>query len=261
MHSIKYGVVILLVTLVIVPSALAQSEELEDPGITPDSPFYFLDKWGEGIGLFFTFGREAKAAKQVRLAEERLAEASEMADKEEDELAEEAIDKYGELISGAASNLAAAARNGEDIEAALTDLVTKATSIHQTVLAEVYTKVPEQAKPAIERAMTQSAQGQEAALNALSGEQQQTVREQAAQQREAVEERLNQLRQQGAPIPTIPFGNESGSTPGAPAGVPGRGNTPSGLRTSPESSPANTGTSQNSVRQDQVSRPATPGRP
>ena len=44
-------------------TAYAQDEEvpLPSPGITPDSPFYFLDLWGERVGLFLAFGSEAKA--------------------------------------------------------------------------------------------------------------------------------------------------------------------------------------------------------
>ena len=58
-------------------TAYAQDEELPDPGLTPDSPFYFLDNWGKNIGMFFTFGDEAKAKKALKYAEERLAESEE----------------------------------------------------------------------------------------------------------------------------------------------------------------------------------------
>jgi len=46
-------------------------------------------------------------------------------------------------------------------------LVAKATSIHLEVLSEVYEKVPEQAKLAIERAMSISVRGHERAVEAL----------------------------------------------------------------------------------------------
>lgn len=228
MIFIKYIVVMTLAVFLFVPTVSAQSGALPSPGITPDSPFYFLDRWGEGIGRFFAFGREAKAAKQAEHAEERLAEARVMVDEGEDELAEEAAREYGVLISGAASNLAVAAQSGENVDAALAGLVTRATSVHQTVLAEVYTKVPEQAKPAIERAMTQSVQGQEAALNALSGTQREAVEERAEQQRQQVEERLDTLRQQGVPVSDIPTGGENGTTPGRPTTGSGAGSVPTG---------------------------------
>jgi len=219
MTFIKYFVAVALVAL-LASTASAQSSSLPRSGITPDSPFYFLDTWGEGFGRFFAFGREAKAAKQAEHAEERLAEAQVMADEGKDEETQEAVDAYGSLISDAAANLAAAAQSGEDTSAALTDLVLRATSIHLMVLAEVYEKVPEQAKPSIERAMTQSAQGQQTALNALSGEQKEEVTEQVQQQRQEVEQRLDILRQQGAVIRGVPFGSDeadSAPTGGAPA--------------------------------------------
>ncbi len=217
-----------LLTFALTISVQAQTTSLPSSGITPDSPFYFLDKWGEGLSRFFAFGKEAKAAKQTEQAEERLAEAKQMADEGKDEEAREAADAYGALISEAASNLAAAAQAGEDTSVALTDLVTKATSIHQTVLADVYEKVPEQAKPAIERAMTRSVQGQEAALNALNGTQREVVEEQVKQQRQQVEEQLDTLRQQGVPIPGTPMDGIDGITPGRPTTVPGAGSVPTG---------------------------------
>lgn len=244
MTYVTHSMVFLLVSALVIPSAFAQSDELAEPGITPDSPFYFLDTWGEGIGRFFAFGAEAKAAKQAQHAEERLAEAQVMADEGKSEEAEEAVDRYGQLINGAAANLAAAAQAGGDVDAALADLVTKATSIHLVVLAEVYEKVPEQAKPAIERAMTQSVQGQEAALNALSGTQQEEVLERTQEQRQQVEERLDILRQQGVPIPSIQVGNEAGTTPGRPTSIPGAGTGPTGAGQQNSGPPAGVGAPQ-----------------
>jgi|GEM_PF-4565476 len=44
-------------------------------GLTPASPFYFLDRFGESIQYFFTFKAEAKARLQAKFAAERVAEA------------------------------------------------------------------------------------------------------------------------------------------------------------------------------------------
>ena len=70
----------MVISLLFSGTAYAQEEELPNPGITPDSPFYFLDNWGKNIGLFFAFGPEAKARKALEYAEERLAEAQAMAE-------------------------------------------------------------------------------------------------------------------------------------------------------------------------------------
>jgi len=56
--------------------AYAQEEEISLPnaGITPESPFYFLDRIGEAIQEFLTFNPGAKARLQVAFAAERIAE-------------------------------------------------------------------------------------------------------------------------------------------------------------------------------------------
>ncbi|MBA7493660.1 hypothetical protein ES702_04221 [subsurface metagenome] len=76
---------------------LAQGVELSDPGLTPDSPFYFLDTLGEKIGMFFTFGAEKKAEKAMQYAEEKLAEAMAMAEKNQTEALEKANKNYQEF--------------------------------------------------------------------------------------------------------------------------------------------------------------------
>ncbi len=55
--------------------AFAQTRaDLPSAGITPASPFAFLDRWGEKVQEFFSFGSEAKAKLQIKFAGERLAE-------------------------------------------------------------------------------------------------------------------------------------------------------------------------------------------
>jgi len=87
---------LLITSLFISGIAYAQDEGLPDPGLTPDSPFYFLDKWGKNIGMFFTFGNEAKARKALQYAEERLAEARAMAANNRVREMEQAANQTGE---------------------------------------------------------------------------------------------------------------------------------------------------------------------
>ncbi|MHB9019437.1 MAG: DUF5667 domain-containing protein [Minisyncoccota bacterium] len=47
---------------------------LPDPGLTPDSPFYFLNRVGEALQEFFTFNPEARARLELQFAEERISE-------------------------------------------------------------------------------------------------------------------------------------------------------------------------------------------
>jgi hypothetical protein len=67
---------LIITSLLFGGTAYAQDEELElpDPGITPDSPFYALDMFFEGVQEFFTFDPQAKARLHVAFAAERIAE-------------------------------------------------------------------------------------------------------------------------------------------------------------------------------------------
>lgn len=56
-------------------AVFAQNQTVStDAGITPESPFYFLDKFGEAMRSFFTFNPEGKAHLQITFAAERVAE-------------------------------------------------------------------------------------------------------------------------------------------------------------------------------------------
>lgn len=50
------------------------AEGLPKAGLTPESNFYFLDKFGEALREFFTFNPEGKARLQITFAAERVAE-------------------------------------------------------------------------------------------------------------------------------------------------------------------------------------------
>src|SRR3989338_1918963 len=67
-------ILIVFALLFFVPGLIHAQTELPGPGITPESNFYFLDKFGEALREFFTFNSEAKARLQVTFAGERIAE-------------------------------------------------------------------------------------------------------------------------------------------------------------------------------------------
>ncbi len=176
--------IILLTTLLFLilsfgAEVLAQGIELPDPGLTPDSPFYFLDTLGERIGMFFTFRVEKKAEKALKYAEEKLAEVMAMAEKNQIKALEKANKKYQEFLGLANIKTQDAQNKGKDIEE-LAILITEKTLKHQEILAEVFEKVPEEAKPAIKKAMEVSRKGSEEAVQAVTGakkeELQQTIK-------------------------------------------------------------------------------------
>lgn len=148
----------------------AQEDQLPDPGITPDSPFYFLDNWGKSFGLFFAFGPEAKAEKALEYAGERLAEAQAMAAENRAQALERATKGYEQFLS-VASEKAVEATQQRGIDD-VSELVAEATGKHLTILYELKDRLKErasdQAIEAIERARESSMTGQENALRALS---------------------------------------------------------------------------------------------
>jgi len=148
---------------------LAQDSELPDPGLAPDSPFYFLERILEGIGTFFTFGDLKKAERYAALAAERVAEAQAVVEKGKPEAAQIALKRYEDQLNRALARAERARIKGESIEE-VTETVAEATGKHLIVLEGVLEKVPEQAKPAIEKAKEVSMTGQKNALRALAKE-------------------------------------------------------------------------------------------
>ena len=53
---------------------IVNAQETENPGITPDSPFWRIDKAFEQLALFLTASPEAKSIIGLEIASERLAE-------------------------------------------------------------------------------------------------------------------------------------------------------------------------------------------
>ncbi|MCD6500620.1 hypothetical protein J7K42_01215 [bacterium] len=169
MRKILLLITLSLLFLFLELGALAQETELPDPGLTPDSPFYFLERISEGIGNFFTFGDLKKAERYAKLAAERVAEAKAVVDKGRPEVAKVALERYEDQLAKALTRAERAKAKGKDIER-VTEIVAEATSKHLTVLEGVLEKVPEVAKKAITRALEKSKNGHITALKVLAGE-------------------------------------------------------------------------------------------
>jgi hypothetical protein len=162
-------------------AVFAQDDDLPDPGITPDSPFYFLDKLGKNIGMFFTFGAEAKAKKALRYAEERLSEARAMAEKNKIREMTRAANDYEGFMAMVNERLEAAVQNGMSANVS-ERLSALAFRIH-TRLCELKDRLPpassdnispadrensKKARETIERAKTVTIDGQVKALRLLA---------------------------------------------------------------------------------------------
>jgi hypothetical protein len=143
--------------------------ELPSSGLTPDSPFYFLERFFEGVGTFFTFGDIAKAKRYAKLAAERIAEAKAVVDKGKPEAAEIALIRYQNQLGKSLAKAEQARTKGKSISE-ITEIVAQATSQHLAVLEAVSEKVPEQARIAILQARESSITGQVKALENLAKE-------------------------------------------------------------------------------------------
>ena len=94
--------------------------------MAPDSPFYFMERWGEQISLAFTFNAESKVQKALRYAEERLAEAEAMAEQNKVQAMERAANEYQNCLEIATRNMQRAMAKGVETS----DQVTAMTSKH-----------------------------------------------------------------------------------------------------------------------------------
>ncbi|MEF8846892.1 MAG: DUF5667 domain-containing protein [Candidatus Paceibacterota bacterium] len=166
MKKLLLSVISLVLLLGLVTPTAAQFGWLPKAGVTPDSPFYFLDQWGEGISMAFTFSNEAKAKKALRFSEERLAEMKTMSEKGKTKQAEKAAEKYQQALNSVQKR---SEQTKEDQKRGkVTAQVASSTSKHLSVLEETLGKVPEEARSALKKAKESSKQGHMQALESLS---------------------------------------------------------------------------------------------
>jgi tetratricopeptide (TPR) repeat protein len=121
----------------------------------PNSFWYGFKRFGEGIREFFTWDAMSKAKLHLEFAKERLAEAKTMAELNRTEEVQKLLDEYQAAISQVENRTRELARIGQNVSEIVhnaDDVLLKST----LVLQLVHDKVPEQAKPAIERAINTS---------------------------------------------------------------------------------------------------------
>lgn len=110
---------IAILALMLCSSGVVYAQEadvtLPDPGTTPDSPFYFMDKWGKSISLAFTSNAQSKAEKALRYADERMAEIDAMMAKNKIKEATRAANEYQNCLGIATKNMEQARLKGADI--------------------------------------------------------------------------------------------------------------------------------------------------
>jgi len=141
------SMVLILTAMILLAQPEADQKELPNPGITPDSPFYFLDR------IFDVF-KSPKAQ-----ADERAAEMVAMEHKGD----EEGLGKAREGYKKAMEKRQKEAEKDEEIA----EEVVRQSSKHLAVLARIREKVSEKTKAGVDRALAESAKGRENALSTL----------------------------------------------------------------------------------------------
>jgi len=208
--SLFIFVLILVVVFTLPTSALANTK----PGIKPGSFFYVFDIAFEKINLFFTFSSEKKARKALEYADERLAEVEAIAEEKNSTAVKTAVANYENNISFAEEK----SKKVKDKETAqnLFASIADNTSKHQEILANVLTKVPDEAKETITKAIEVSRKGQEEAIKQiaeLKGEVEQLKKEVAELKQEGGNEQvaeieklkkeIEELKKKPAPVPVV----------------------------------------------------------
>ena len=185
---------------------------------SPGDLLYALDRQAENLQLSWAGlkGDEAMASKYLSLADERMEELDaitgdeqsagwsliEAAHADTDEDVEMLLDDYEDAITKAGEKVQAAQDGGADVDEVLENIA-EATLRHEETLLEVYDRVPEQAKPAIERAMQAGANGHKEALQNVSQEQQIQVQNKIESKKSEVEEKMSKLKAKGANTPDL----------------------------------------------------------
>lgn len=245
----RFLTIVIALLLAIPTHALAQEET--DPGVTPDSILYGLDKAYEKLQLILARDEGSKAKLHLKFAAERIAEAKAMANKGRPEFVDTLARNYQKEIENAEAEIVKGEAKGKNMTQ-VKEIVAEATLKHMIVLQDVHDKVPDVAKPAIEKAMEVSKRGHVRASEALgrvpavgkaadrgiplppqaerarAGRQGDGDRERGPPERATVPPETTPAPQQPTTTPptTTPTTLPPVETPahgGAPSGIPGRG--------------------------------------
>ena len=148
---------LILATLALFLAGMAagqpQGSSSVDPGLMPGNPFYKLEQTVENLEVSLAGaigGDDMKAKALANNAEERLAEANALAERNRSEEAAEMIESYSRAINKS-QGLADRRKNTE-----LSEKIRNISDRNQEVLEEVKNKVPEQARDGIQRAIENS---------------------------------------------------------------------------------------------------------
>ncbi len=129
----------------------AESLNIKDPEILPDSPFYFLKEWGRNIRSFLTFNNVEKLELKNRFANENLLELKKLVEKNsKEEVLQKTIRRYQERM-GDLEKATEGIKSQEAVDRFL-DKYTNQQILHQRILEKLENQVPEKTFQKIEEA-------------------------------------------------------------------------------------------------------------
>jgi hypothetical protein len=123
----------------------------QNPGLMPDNPLYVFKRFGEGMRLMFAFDENSRSRLHTEFAAARLAELKKLVEENK------TVDRQTAEFEHEVSALSSANSSG------VREMLRKSS----IVLAMVAEKVPENSRPAIERAMEASCGNSGALRNSL----------------------------------------------------------------------------------------------
>lgn len=148
-------------------TAAEETVEEKKPRIVPGHFLYGLKRAFERIQLVLTFDVAAKAERRLQRAEERIRELQVVQQRNQTRFIAQLTQDHGLEIEKAEQNMERARALGRNVTL-LAEHIANMTSKHILVLQRVLVKVPEQAKPAILRAINVSSSGYEKALTRVA---------------------------------------------------------------------------------------------
>ncbi|MGE5677764.1 MAG: DUF5667 domain-containing protein [Pseudomonadota bacterium] len=149
----KLMILVMAVILAVsIPVFADEAANTADPGITPDSPFYILDKLAEKIQIALITDAVKEAEAMASIARERLAESKAMLDAGNIEKATQSINEYRELMDKAMDIIDTAAKEGKAVVKTI-DKIAEYDQEDEAVVETLLEKVPAEYKDELEKAI------------------------------------------------------------------------------------------------------------
>ncbi|GMR19090.1 MAG: hypothetical protein BMS9Abin34_216 [Patescibacteria group bacterium] len=141
-------------------------EDISEPFLKPDSPFYFLRHWQEGAEKFLVRSEEAKANLEVKFAQRRVGEMRYLARTGRKELLEKTRARWEEHLQRAQERAERVKERRDEVR----ERILEATDRHRMVLEKASERAPEEAKEGLRRAIENSGKVREKILERLPSE-------------------------------------------------------------------------------------------